>query len=279
MSIKIYKPVTPGQRNKTGYNFEEITKSKPERSLVVIRKSRAGRNASGKITVRHRGGGHKRQIRLIDFKRNKLNIPARVSSIEYDPNRTARIALLTYVDGEKRYILAPLGLNVGDIVVSGSDAEIRPGNNLPISRIPLGTTIHNVELKEGKGGQIVRSAGAGAQLLAKEGEYAQVRLPSGEVRLVRQTCFATVGQVGNLDHKNIKLGKAGRKRHLGIRPGVRGTAMSPKDHPHGGGEGRSSVGMPSPKTPWGKPTLGYKTRKNKNTDKFIVRRRSSGKRR
>jgi len=187
--------------------------------------------------------------------------------------------LLTYVDGEKRYILAPLGLNVGDIVVSGSDAEIRPGNNLPISRIPLGTTIHNVELKEGKGGQIVRSAGAGAQLLAKEGEYAQVRLPSGEVRLVRQTCFATVGQVGNLDHKNIKLGKAGRKRHLGIRPGVRGTAMSPKDHPHGGGEGRSSVGMPSPKTPWGKPTLGYKTRKNKNTDKFIVRRRSSGKRR
>lgn len=279
MSIKIYKPVTPGQRNKTGYNFEEITKSKPERSLVVIRKSRAGRNASGKITVRHRGGGHKRQIRLIDFKRDKLNIPARVSSIEYDPNRTARIALLTYVDGEKRYILAPLGLNVGDTVVSGSDAEIRPGNNLPISRIPLGTTIHNVELKEGKGGQIVRSAGAGAQLLAKEGEYAQVRLPSGEVRLVRQTCFATVGQVGNLDHKNIKLGKAGRKRHLGIRPGVRGTAMSPKDHPHGGGEGRSSVGMPSPKTPWGKPTLGYKTRKNKNTDKFIVRRRSSGKRR
>lgn len=278
MAIKIYKPTTPGQRDMTGYSFEEITKSKPERSLIVIRKAHSGRNAYGRITVRHRGGGHKRYIRLIDFKRDKTNIPATVSAIEYDPNRTARIALLTYIDGEKRYILAPVGLKVGDTVVSGSEAEIRPGNSLPISRIPLGTMIHNVELKEGRGGQMVRSAGAAAQLLAKEGDYAQVRLPSGEVRLVRQVCYATVGQVGNLDHKNIKLGKAGRKRHMGIRPSVRGTAMSPKDHPHGGGEGRSPVGMPGPKTPWGKPTLGYKTRRNKNTSKYIVRRRSSGKR-
>ena len=278
MAIKIYKPVTPGQRNMTGYSFEEITKTKPEKSLIVIRKAHSGRNANGRITVRHRGGGQKRFIRLIDFKRDKRNIPATVSAIEYDPNRTARIALLTYVDGEKRYILAPVGLKVGDTVVSGSGADIRPGNSLPISRIPLGTMIHNVELKEGRGGQMVRSAGAAAQLLAKEGDFAQVRLPSGEVRLVRQICYATVGQVGNLDHKNIKLGKAGRKRHLGIRPSVRGTAMSPKDHPHGGGEGRSPVGMPGPKTPWGKPTLGYKTLRNKNTNKYIVRRRSSGKR-
>ena len=278
MAIKIYKPVTPGQRNMTGYSFEEITKSKPERSLIVIRKAHSGRNSYGRITVRHRGGGQKRYIRLIDFKRDKRNIPATVSAIEYDPNRTARIALLQYIDGEKRYILAPVGLKVGDTVVSGSEAEIRPGNSLPISRIPLGTMIHNVELKSGRGGQMVRSAGAAAQLLAKEGDFAQVRLPSGEVRLVHQVCYATVGQVGNLDHKNIKLGKAGRKRHLGIRPSVRGTAMSPKDHPHGGGEGRSPVGMPGPKTPWGKPTLGYKTRRNKNTTKYIVRRRSSGKR-
>ena len=278
MAIKIYKPITPGQRNMTGYSFEEITKSKPERSLIVIRKAHSGRNSYGRITVRHRGGGHKRYIRLIDFKRDKRNIPANVSAIEYDPNRTARIALLTYVDGEKRYILAPVGLKVGDIVVSGSEADIRPGNSLPISRIPLGTMIHNVELKEGRGGQMVRSAGTAAQLLAKEGDFAQVRLPSGEVRLVRQVCYATVGQVGNLDHKNIKLGKAGRKRHLGIRPSVRGTAMSPRDHPHGGGEGRSPVGMPGPKTPWGKPTLGYKTRRNKSTSKYIVRRRSIGKR-
>lgn len=278
MAIKIYKPVTPGQRNMTGYGFEEITKSKPERSLIVIRKAHSGRNSYGRITVRHRGGGHKRYIRLIDFKRDKTNIPANVSAIEYDPNRTARIALLTYVDGEKRYILAPVGLKVGDTIVSGSEAEIRPGNSLPISRIPLGTMIHNIELKEGRGGQMVRSAGTAAQLLAKEGDFAQVRLPSGEVRLVRQSCYATVGQVGNLDHKNIKLGKAGRKRHLGIRPSVRGTAMSPRDHPHGGGEGRSPVGMPGPKTPWGKPTLGYKTRRNKTSSKYIVRRRSSGKR-
>ncbi|MBE0685839.1 MAG: 50S ribosomal protein L2 [Anaerolineaceae bacterium] len=278
MAIKIYKPVTPGQRDMTGYSFEEITKSKPERSLIVIRKAHSGRNSYGRITVRHRGGGHKRYIRLIDFKRDKRNIPANVSAIEYDPNRTARIALLTYVDGEKRYILAPVGLKVGDTVVSGSEADIRPGNSLPISRIPLGTMIHNVELQVGRGGQMVRSAGTAAQLLAKEGDFAQVRLPSGEVRLVRQICYATVGQVGNLDHKNIKLGKAGRKRHLGIRPSVRGTAMSPRDHPHGGGEGRSPVGMPGPKTPWGKPTLGYKTRRNKTTNKYIVRRRSSGKR-
>jgi large subunit ribosomal protein L2 len=278
MAIKIYKPVTPGQRDMTGYSFEEITKSKPERSLIVIRKAHSGRNANGRITVRHRGGGERRYIRLLDFKRDKRNIPATVSAIEYDPNRTARIALLFYVDGEKRYILAPVGLKVGDTVVSGSEAEIRPGNSLPISRIPLGTMIHNVELKEGRGGQMVRSAGTAAQLLAKEGDYAQVRLPSGEVRLVRQVCYATVGQVGNLDHKNIKLGKAGRKRHLGIRPTVRGTAMSPRDHPHGGGEGRSPVGMPGPKSPWGKPTLGYKTRRNKSSNKYIVRRRSSGKR-
>lgn len=278
MAIKIYKPTTPGQRNKTGYTFDEITKSKPERSLIVIRKANSGRNSYGRITVRHRGGGHKRFIRLIDFKRDKRDIPATVNAIEYDPNRTARIALLFYIDGEKRYILAPVGLKVGDTIVSGSEAEIRPGNSLPISRIPLGTLVHNVELQEGRGGQMVRSAGTAAQLLAKEGDFAQVRLPSGEVRLVRQTCYATVGQVGNLDHKNIKLGKAGRKRHLGIRPTVRGTAMSPRDHPHGGGEGRSPVGMPGPKTPWGKPTLGYKTRRNKTSNKYIVRRRSSGKR-
>ncbi len=278
MAIKIYKPVTPGQRNKTGYSFEEITKSKPERSLIVIRKAHSGRNTYGRITVRHRGGGHRRYIRLIDFKRDKQNIPATVNAIEYDPNRTARIALLFYVDGEKRYILAPVGLKVGDTIVSGTEAEIRPGNSLPISRIPLGTMVHNVELQEGRGGQLVRSAGTAAQVLAKEGDYAQVRLPSGEVRLIRQTCYATVGQVGNLDHKNIKLGKAGRKRHLGFRPSVRGSAMSPKDHPHGGGEGRSSIGMPGPKTPWGKPTLGYKTRRNKTSNKYIVRRRSSGKR-
>ncbi len=278
MAIKIYKPITPGQRNMTGYGFEEITKSKPERSLIVLRKAKSGRNMYGRITVRHQGGGHRQFIRLIDFKRNKLEVPAKVAAIEYDPNRTARIALLHYADGEKRYILAPVGLKVSDVVVASPDAEIRPGNSLPISRIPLGTLIHNIELKEGRGGQMVRSAGTAAQLLAKEGEFAQVRLPSGEVRLVRQKCYATVGQVGNLDHKNIKLGKAGRKRHLGIRPTVRGSAMNPNDHPHGGGEGRQPIGMPSPKTPWGKPTLGYKTRRNKQTDKYIVRRRSAGKR-
>jgi large subunit ribosomal protein L2 len=278
MAIKIYKPTTPGQRNMTGYGFEEITKSKPERSLIVIRKANSGRNVYGRITVRHRGGGHKRYIRLVDFKRDKLEVPARVAAIEYDPNRTARLALLNYADGEKRYILAPVGLKVGDVVMSGSEAEIRVGNCLPISRIPLGTMIHNIEMREGRGGQMVRSAGSAAQLLAKEGEFAQIRLPSGEVRLIRKACYATIGQVGNLDHKNIKLGKAGRKRHMGIRPTVRGSAMTPRDHPHGGGEGKQPIGMPGPKTPWGKPTLGYKTRRNKVTSKYIVRRRSAGKR-
>lgn len=275
MAIKVYKPITPGQRNMTGYGFEEITKSRPERSLVVLRKKNAGRNMYGRITVRHQGGGHRRFIRLVDFKRNKVDIPARVAAIEYDPNRTARLALLVFADGEKRYIVAPVGLKVGDTVVSGRNADIRPGNTLPISNIPVGTMIHNIELKAGRGGQLVRSAGTAAQLLAKEGDYAQVRLPSGEVRLVRQVCNATVGQVGNLEHSNIKLGKAGRKRHMGIRPSVRGTAMSPRDHPHGGGEGRQPVGMPGPKSPWGRPTRGYRTRRNKTSDKYIVRRRTA----
>lgn len=234
MAVKIYKPVTPGLRNRTGYTFEEITKSKPERSLIVFRKSTGGRNNLGRVTVRHRGGGVRRFIRIIDVKRNKTNVPAKVAAIEYDPNRTARIALLNYVDGEKRYILAPIGLKVGDMVVSGPNAEIRVGNAMPIANIPVGSTIHNIELKPGRGGQVVRAAGASAQLVAKEGDYAQVRLPSGEVRMVLQVCYATIGQIGNVDHSNIKLGKAGRKRHLGIRPTVRGTAMSPRDHPHGG---------------------------------------------
>ena len=274
MSVKVYKPITPGLRNMTGYGFEEITKSTPERSLIVPRKKHAGRNSYGKITVRHQGGGNRQLVRLVDYKRDKLGIPAKVAAIEYDPNRTARLALLFYVDGEKRYIVAPVGLKVGDTIMAGSQADIRPGNSLPIANIPVGTMIHNIELREGKGGQLVRSAGAAAQLLAKEGDYAQIRLPSGEVRLIRQVCFATIGQVGNLDHSNIKLGKAGRKRHMGIRPTVRGTAMTPRDHPHGGGEGRQPAGMPGPKTPWGKPTLGYKTRRNKKTDQFIVRRRN-----
>lgn len=278
MAIKIYKPVTPGLRGMTGYGFEEITKSRPERSLITIRTKQSGRNNRGIVTVRHQGGGNRRFIRLVDFKRNKLNIPARVSAIEYDPNRTARLALLVYADGEKRYILAPVGLKVGDSIVAGATADIRAGNCLPIANIPVGTMIHNVEIYEGRGGQLVRSAGTAAQLLAKEGDFAQIRMPSGEVRLVRQTCYATIGQVGNLEHGNIKLGKAGRKRHMGIRPTVRGTAMSPRDHPHGGGEGRQPAGMPSPKSPWGKPTRGYKTRRNKTTDKFIVRRRSQAKR-
>ena len=275
MAVKIYKPITPGLRGMTGYTFEEITKDKPERSLIVFRKNYAGRNAAGRVTVRHRGGGHRRFIRIIDLKRNKLNIPAKVNAIEYDPNRSARIALLFYADGDKRYILAPIGLKVGDTVVSGAGAEIRTGNAMPISSIPVGTTIHNIEMKPGKGGQMVRAAGTSAQLLAKEGDYAQIRLPSGEVRMILQTCFATIGQLGNLDHSNIKLGKAGRKRHLGVRPTVRGTAMSPRDHPHGGGEGRQPVGMPGPKTPWGKPALGYKTRRNQQSNKYIVQRRNS----
>jgi large subunit ribosomal protein L2 len=262
----------------TGYTFEEISKSTPERSLLKPLRKSGGRNVYGRVTVRHRGGGHRRHIRVVDFKRDKRDIPARVAAIEYDPNRTARLALLFYADGEKRYIVAPQDLRVGDMVVSGQNVEIRPGNSLPIANIPVGTLVHNIELKEGKGGQLARSAGAAAQLMAKEGDFAQVRMPSGEVRLVRQNCYATIGQVGNLDHGNVKLGKAGRKRHLGIRPSVRGTAMSPRDHPHGGGEGRQPIGMPGPKSPWGKPTLGYKTRRNKKTDKYIVRRRGKGRR-
>lgn len=277
MPIKSYKPTSPGRRGMTVSTFERITRSKPEKSLIEPLHKKAGRNARGVITVRHRGGGHKRKYRIIDFKRDKHGVPATVSSIEYDPNRSARIALLTYVDGEKRYIIAPQGLRVGDKVMSGPGAEIKVGHALPISRIPLGTQVHNVELYPGKGGQLVRSAGTAAQLLAKEGAYAQLRLPSGEVRMVSQECMATIGVVGNVEHNIVKLGKAGRKRWMGVRPSVRGTAMDPDSHPHGGGEGRSSVGMPGPKTPWGKPALGAKTRRNKVTDKYIVRRR--GKRR
>ncbi|NJN79088.1 MAG: 50S ribosomal protein L2 [Anaerolineales bacterium] len=274
MAVKKYKPITPGMRDMTGHTFEEITKGTPERSLLVIKKRSGGRNAQGRVTVRHRGGGARRFIRIVDFKRDKFGIPAKVAAIEYDPNRTARLALLFYVDGEKRYIVSPLDLKVGDTVMSGPNAEIRTGNALPISNIPVGTMIHNLEIKPGKGGQMVRTAGGAAQLLAKEGDFAQIRMPSGEVRLVYQVCYATIGQVGNLDHSNVKLGKAGRKRHLGIRPTVRGTAMSPRDHPHGGGEGRQPIGLPGPKSPWGKPTLGKKTRRNKKTNQYIVRRRS-----
>lgn len=278
MAVKKYKPTTPGQRGMTGYTFEEITRANPERSLTVSLRRHGGRNSYGRVTVRHRGGGHRRLMRILDFKREKYGIPARVDSIEYDPNRTARVALLHYADGEKRYILAPLDLKVGDSLMSGPNAEIRVGNCLPISNIPVGTLIHNIELKQGRGGQIVRTAGGSAQLLGKEGDFAQLRLPSGEVRLVRQVCYATVGTIGNVDHGNIKLGKAGRKRHLGIRPTVRGSAMSPRDHPHGGGEGRQPVGLPGPKSPWGKPTLGYKTRRNKRSTQYIVRRRSKSNR-
>lgn len=278
MAVKKYKPVTPGQRGMTGYAFDEITKSTPERSLLVPKRKHGGRNSYGRVTVRHQGGGHRQAIRIVDFKREKRGIPAKVAAIEYDPNRTARLALLHYADGEKRYIVAPLDLKVGDSVMSGPTAEIRTGNSMPISNIPVGTMIHNIEVKEGRGGQLVRSAGGAAQLLAKEGDFAQVRMPSSEVRLIRQVCYATIGQVGNLDHSNIKLGKAGRKRHKGIRPTVRGSAMTPRDHPHGGGEGRQPIGKPGPRTPWGKPTLGYRTRKNKLTDKYIVRRRSKNSR-
>jgi large subunit ribosomal protein L2 len=278
MAVKTYKPTSPGRRGMTGSTFEEITRSQPERALLRPLRKSGGRNARGAITVRHRGGGSKRHYRVIDFKRDKTDVPARVSTIEYDPNRSARIALLVYADGDKRYIIAPVDLRVGDSVLSSPNAEIRPGNTLPIANIPVGTLIHNIELQAGKGGQVARSAGGSAQLLNKEGDYAQVRLPSGEVRLFRQECRATIGVVGNLDHSNIKLGKAGRKRHLGIRPTVRGTAMSPRDHPHGGGEGRQPTGMPGPKSPWGKPTRGKKTRLNKRTDKFIVRRRGKKRR-
>lgn len=273
MALKAYRPTSPGRRGMTSSTFEEITKTKPEKSLLLPLKRKAGRNAQGKITVRHRGGGAKRRLRIIDLKRDKFGVPGRVAAIEYDPNRSARIALVYYADGEKRYILAPLGLNVGNIIKSGSDAEIKPGNTLPLKLIPSGTQIHNIELQKGKGGQLVRSAGAAAQLMAKEGEYALVRLPSNEVRRVRSDCLATIGQIGNIDHQNINLGKAGRKRWLGWRPTVRGSAMSPRDHPHGGGEGRSPIGMPGPKTPWGKPALGYRTHKSKPSDKMIVKRR------
>jgi large subunit ribosomal protein L2 len=260
----------------SGFTFEEITKSKPEKSLVRPLKKKAGRNNQGRITVRHRAGGAKRKLRVIDFKRDKIGVPGRVAAIEYDPNRSARLALIFYADGEKRYIIAPVGLKVGDTIKSGPGSEIRPGNTLPLKSMPTGTAIHNIELRAGKGGQLVRSAGNSAQLLAKEGDYAHVRLPSGEVRLIRSECMATIGQVGNAEHQGISLGKAGRKRWLGWRPTVRGSAMSPRDHPHGGGEGRSPVGMPGPKTPWGKPALGYRTRKkNKPSDRLIVRRRRS----
>jgi large subunit ribosomal protein L2 len=273
MPVKIYKPTSPGRRGMSVATFEEISRVEPEKSLLAPLRQKAGRNNQGRITVRHRGGGHKQRYRIIDFKRDKHGIPGKISSVEYDPNRTARIALVTYADGEKRYILAPFGLKVGDGVMSGPNADIRVGNALPIYRIPLGTQIHNIELQPGRGGQLVRSAGTAAQVLAKEGAYAQIRMPSGEVRLINQNCLATIGQVGNLDHSNIVTGKAGRKRWLGIRPTVRGSAMDPNSHPHGGGEGRTSIGMPGPKTPWGKPALGAKTRKNKLTEKYIVRSR------
>ncbi len=278
MAIKKYKPTSPGRRGMTGHDFEEITRHRPTKSLTQQLRGRAGRNSQGRITVRHRGGGHRRRYRIIDFKRNKIGIPGRVASIEYDPNRSARIALIVYADGEKRYIVAPLGLQVGNTVMAGPEAEIRPGNALPIRNIPVGTTIHNIELQLGRGGQLVRAAGASAQLLAKEGAYATVRMPSGEVRLIRQENTATIGQVGNTDHGNIKIGKAGRKRWMGWRPAVRGSAMDPNSHPHGGGEGRSPIGMPGPKTPWGKPALGKKTRRNKSTDKYIIRRRAKKRR-
>jgi len=274
MPIKVYKPTSPGRRGMSASTFEDISRSRPEKSLLRPMKEKAGRNVRGKVTVRHQGGGHKRRYRVIDFRRDKVGVPGRVATIEYDPNRSARIALISYADGEKRYIIAPLGLMVGDMVMSGPAAEIRVGCALPIANIPLGTTIHNIELELGRGGQLARAAGTSAQLLAREGRFATIRLPSGEMRLVNVQCTATIGQVGNTEHGNIKLGKAGRKRWLGIRPSVRGSAMDPNSHPHGGGEGRSPIGRPGPRTPWGKPTLGYKTRRNSTTDKWIVRRRS-----
>ncbi|MCI6820942.1 MAG: 50S ribosomal protein L2 [Clostridiales bacterium] len=275
MGIKKYNPTTPGLRGMTVSTFEEITSTTPEKSLTVTLKKHSGRNSRGKITVRHRGGGYRPKYRIIDFKRNKDGVPGTVATIEYDPNRTANIALINYADGEKRYIIAPNKLSVGDVIVSGADADIKIGNTLPLANIPVGTVIHNIELKPGKGGQMVRSAGNGAQLMAKEGNFAQVRLPSGEVRKVRIECRATIGEVGNLDHQNIQIGKAGRKRHMGIRPTVRGSVMNPNDHPHGGGEGKAGIGRVSPVTPWGKPALGYKTRKKKKaSDKYIVKRRN-----
>ena len=276
MAVKKFRPTTPSRRQMTMATFDEITTNSPEKSLLVSLKKTGGRNAQGKITVRHHGGGAKRKYRIIDFKRNKDGIPAKVATIEYDPNRTAYIALVVYADGEKRYILAPVGLKVGDVVVSGPEADIKPGNALPLKNMPVGTVVHNIELQAGKGGQMVRSAGTSAQLMAKEGKYAHVRLPSGEMRLVLAKCRATIGVIGNSEHENVKIGKAGRKRHMGIRPTVRGSVMNPVDHPHGGGEGRAPVGHAGPMTPWGKPALGYKTRnKKKLSNKFIVKRRNS----
>jgi len=275
VAIKRYKPYTPSRRHMTVSAFDEITKSTPEKSLVVHIKKNSGRNNQGKITVRHKGGGAKIKYRMVDFKRNKDNIPAKVVGIEYDPNRTANIALIVYADGAKSYILAPVGLKVGDTVMSGVEAEVRVGNTLPMRAIPIGANIHNIEMKPGKGGQLVRSAGNVAQLMAKEGKYATVKLPSGEMRMLPLDCRATIGQVGNIDHELIHIGKAGRKRHMGIRPTVRGSVMNPNDHPHGGGEGRAPIGRPSPMTPWGKPAMGYKTRKkHKASNKYIVRRRN-----
>lgn len=275
MGIKRYNPYTPSRRHMTVSDFAEITKKTPEKSLVVHIKKTAGRNGQGKITVRHIGGGHKKKYRIIDFKRDKDGIEAKVLSIEYDPNRTANIALVCYSDGEKRYILAPLGLKVGDKIMSGENAEVRVGNALPMKNMPIGAVIHNIEMKPGKGGQLVRSAGMEAQLMAKEGKYATVRLPSGEMRMLPIICRATVGQVGNIDHELVHIGKAGRKRHMGIRPTVRGSVMNPNDHPHGGGEGRAPIGRPSPSTPWGKPAIGYKTRKkHKESNRYIVRARN-----
>ncbi|EIV99766.1 50S ribosomal protein L2 [Thermoanaerobacter thermohydrosulfuricus] len=274
MGIKSFKPTSPGRRQMTVLTFEEVTKDKPEKSLVVTLTKSGGRNVYGRITVRHRGGGHKRKYRIIDFKRDKDGVPGKVAAIEYDPNRTAYIALIHYLDGEKRYIIAPYGLKVGDIVESGENVDIKVGNALPLRNIPVGTIIHNIELIPGKGGQLVRAAGTAAQLMAKEGDYVQVRMPSGEIRLIKADCRATIGQVSNLDHENVKIGKAGRSRWLGRRPTVRGSAMNPVDHPHGGGEGKAPIGHPGPLTPWGKPALGYKTRKKgKASDKFIIKRR------
>lgn len=277
MPIKVYKPTSAGRRDMTGFSFEEITKTRPERSLTENLRKSGGRNNQGRVTVRHRGGGHKRRYRIIDFKRNKFDSKATVIAIEYDPNRSARIALVEYADGERRYIIAPIGVTVGTVIANGDLAELRPGHALRLRDIPVGTVVHNLELRPGKGGQLVRSAGASAQLIAKEGKYATVRLPSGEMRKLHEDCMATVGQVGNTEHGNVQIGKAGRSRWLGWRPAVRGVAMDPGSHPHGGGEGRSGIGLKAPKTPWGKPALGVKTRKNKRTDVFIVRRR--GKRR
>ena len=274
MPIKEYKPTSPGRRGMTGSSFEEITKWKPEKALVSPLKSKAGRNNQGRITIRHRGGGAKRMYRSIDFKRDKHDIQGEVIAIEYDPNRSSRIALIQYIDGERRYILSPIGLRVGDKIMAGEKADIKTGHCMPLKSIPTGTSIHNIEVYAGKGGQLVRSAGAVAQLMAKEGDYALIRMPSSELRKIRLECYATIGQIGNVDHQHVKLGKAGRKRHMGVRPTVRGSAMTPRDHPHGGGEGRCPIGLPGPKTPWGKPTLGYITRKNKRTDNMIVRRRN-----